>query len=141
LLDPNNEDTVANSASLLLCKGDVASIEQVAPLLRRVVELSDNCASQALAEALLYECLNSELKTGIPGDGLGRLKRLLSIGFTRGSWDFTSVFESVLPRVTEDRRDLYMAVGDAILDAELVPALDGFALWRETPPSDPFALN
>ena len=138
-LDPNNADNTSNFASLLLIKGDAIAIQQVEPLVCKVIDFSEGRPSQAVGEALLYRCLHSELISGIPGNGMGCLKSLLSMDFERGFWDFSAVFDSVLPKISSDRHSLYRGIGDAILNAESVPALNEFALWRDTPPSDPFA--
>ncbi len=138
-LDPNHANNTANFASLLLSKGDAVAIQQVEPLIRKVIDISGGQPSQTVAEALLYRCLYSELSNGIPGNGLGELKHLFNMGFQRGSWDFSAVFESVLPEISSDRQSIYRAIGDAILNADSVPALDAFPLWRDTPPSNPFA--
>ena len=137
-LDPNDADYIANFASLQLSKGSAAAIQQVEPLVRKVIEISENRPSQAVAEALLYRCLHSELNSGIPGNGIGKLKRLLSMGFERKSWDFSAMFESVLPKISSDRQGIYRAIGDAILNADSLSALNEFPLWRDTPLSDPF---
>ena len=137
-LDPNNANHSANFASLLLSKGDAAAIQQVEPLVRKVISLAEGEPSQAVAEALLYGCLYSELSSGTSGNGLGRLKNLLSRGFERGAWDFSAVFESVLPKIAPERQDMYRAIGDAILNPEKLQALDDFPLWCKTKASDPF---
>ena len=140
-LDPNDADYTANFASLLLSKGDAVAIQQVEPLIRKVIDISGGRPSQSLAEALLYRCLHSELSSGTPGNGIGCLKSLLSMDFERKSWDFSAVFESVLPKICSDRQSIYRAIGDAILNAESLPALDEFPLWHDTPSSDPFVLG
>jgi len=140
-LDPNDADHIANFASLLLSKGDAVAIQQVEPLIRKVIDISGGRPSQTVAEALLYRCLHSELSSGIPGNGIGCLKSLLSMDFERGSWDFSAVFESVLPKICSDRHSIYRAIGEAVLNADSLPALNEFPLWRDTPPSDPFVLG
>ncbi|WP_082158710.1 DUF29 family protein [Chromobacterium sp. LK11] len=141
-LDPNDVIATSNLCALFLAKSDADAVKKVPSLVRRVIELSSSfptSPTQALAEALLYGCLHSELTAHEPGDGVGRLKSLLSMGFERGTWDFSSVFESTFPNVASDRQACYIGISNAILNVEEVPALDNFALWRDTPPSDPFA--
>lgn len=140
-LDPNNANYSANFASLLLSKGEAAAIQQVEPLVRKVISLAAGEPSQAVAEALLYGCLSSELSSGTSGNGLGGLKNVLSRGFERGSWDFSAVFESVLPKIAPERQDMYRAIGDAILNPDKLPALEECSLWRDTPATDPFIQN
>ena len=142
-LDPNDQNITSNLCAAFLVKGDDDdALKRVPPLVRHAIEQSralPSSPAQALAESLLYGCLYSELTTREPGDCVGRLKSILNQGFERETWDFSAVFESTLPKIDAERRALYIAIGDAILNAEKVPELDSFALWRDTPPSDPFA--
>lgn len=138
-LDPTDANSTANFAALLLGKADELSIQKTGVLVRRVVALSAESPNQALAEALLYGCLCSELTQQVPGNNMNRLKELLGMNFARESWDFSPVFAEVLPKISPDRKSLYEALGDAILNPDKVGALDAFPLWRDTLPADPFA--
>ena len=138
-LDPCDVNTLANLASLLLLKGDSQSTQDVAAMVRKVVELAEGEPSQGLAEALLYGCMQSELTSGNTSAMLSRLKCLLNLGYVRGNWNFTHVFDAVLPRVAPAYADLFRALGAAILDADALQALDQFEEWRKVLPSDVFA--
>ncbi|TYL41858.1 hypothetical protein [Dickeya sp. ws52] len=138
-LAPNDANHFSNYCSWLLIKGDTVSLQQLPDLIKRVIQLSQSNISQALAEALLYGCLYSELTAEALDKHLGYLKKVLSTGFERGLWDFTAIFEAVLPKINQERWEFYRALGTAILDADSVPALDDFDLWRDVTPSDPFA--
>ncbi|MCK9388501.1 MAG: tetratricopeptide repeat protein [Sulfuritalea sp.] len=140
-LDPNDANNTGNYASFLLSKGPESDRKEAKALVRRTVDLSVGSPSQTLAEALLYDCLISELTTGAVGASLGRLKALFRLGFERLTWDFSALFQAVLPNIAADRRDLYRALGDAILDVDKVVVLDGFPLWRQSNPNDPFTLD
>ena len=135
-LDADDANNLANFIAFLLSKDGATQLAQIERLLAHVDLLSSEKPSQALAEALLYGCLYSEITAAIPGHALGRLKRLLEIGFLRSEWDFAQVFAAVLPRVAEERRELYRALGDAILDETKLAALDVFPLWRVTVATD-----
>ena len=108
-------------------------------MVRQVVELCNHGPSQTVAEALLYDCLRSELTTGSADATLARLKGLLAMDYPRGSWDFSVMFDRVLPKVASARHALYRALGAAILDADRVDELDAFDVWRSTVATDPFA--
>jgi hypothetical protein len=139
LLDPSNANLIANFASLQLVKGDSASVQQVASMVLQVVGLADGQPTQALAEAHLYDCLQRELDSGSADAMLGRLKSLFHMGFERGTWDFSPVFDAVFPRIDASRVALYRAIGAAILDADQVQALEKFEVWRNIAASTPYA--
>lgn len=103
------------------------------------MELCDHRPSQAVAEALLYDCLRSELMTGSAGAMLARLKGVLAMGYERGSWDFSAMFDVVLPKLEPAKQAFYSALGAAILDADRIGELDSFEVWRATIAADPFA--
>lgn len=135
-LNADDADNLANFISFLLSKDGPVQSAQIEPLLARVERLSRGEPSQALAEALLYGCLYSEITAAAPGPALGRLKRLLETGFPRGEWDFAQEFAAVLPRVVEERQTFYRSLRDAILDETQLAALDEFPLWRDTVATD-----
>ena len=138
--DPIDVNDLANFAALLLSRRDVPSLEKVNELIKRCVAASDAAPSQALAEALLYGALSNELRADSSvGDSLSRLKGLLTMGFERGSWDFSRVFEATLPNISEDKRSIYRAVGAAILDANALVQLKDLPAWQEVTLKDPFA--
>jgi protein O-mannosyl-transferase len=139
-LDPFDVNDLANYAALLLSRRDVLHLEKVNELIKRCVAACDAVPSQALAEALLYGALSYELRVD-PSliDSLPRLKGLLAMGFERGSWDFSRVFEATLPNISEDKHSIYRAIGAAILDANALVELKHLPAWQEVSPKDPFA--
>jgi len=44
-----------------------------------------------------------------------------------------------LPRVAASRRQLFVALGEAVLSEERVQALDALVVWRAVEARDPFA--
>lgn len=137
-LNPNDANTAANYAFVLLGKGDQTSVEAVLPVIRQVIEASRPDVTQALAESLLYGALYQELMREKP-TMLARLKQALVIGYERGPWDFSKMFAVVLPKLAQDRRRLFEALGDATLNADHISELDKFEDWRTIQPVDPFA--
>ncbi len=139
-LEPGNTDNLVNRASALLARGDNAALAVVLSLVRRALELSSPRVSQTVAEGLLYGALVHQI-TPDPAseDMLGRLKGALLEGYRRGSWDFSDMFATVLPRIPESHRKFFVALGEAILDEQRLSALDGFQLWRDTRAVDAFA--
>ncbi|WP_034985472.1 tetratricopeptide repeat protein, partial [Laribacter hongkongensis] len=140
-LAPDDANTTCNYSGFCLIVNNTPALNLVPSLVKRVIELSAPQASQVIAEALLYGQLHSELKNKQQSYYLGQLKSLLSMNFKRGNWDFSSIFSAVMPKIPQERHDLYKAIGDAILDANAVISLDEFQLWKETFPSDPFESN
>jgi protein O-mannosyl-transferase len=139
-LDPSHANNTVNYVSVLLTKGDATSLQRVMPLVRRVLDLCKPEITQTLAEGLLYGALVQELMPGVANvDMLARLKSALQAGYSRGGWDFSAMFATILPKLTAPRRELFQALGDAILDADKVPALDAFDEWKTLQPVDPFA--
>ncbi|MBQ0959030.1 tetratricopeptide repeat protein [Ideonella sp. 4Y11] len=139
-LRPDDANTHANLASLLLSRFESEDVATASQHVRHCLELARPQVSQASAEALMYGALIAELQPGADSaDMLRRLKGALFDGFERGSWDFTLVFDAVLPHLPEPRRAFYLALGRAILDADQVAALDAFEPWRSLQPLDPFA--
>jgi hypothetical protein len=104
-----------------------------------VIELSLPTMTQVLAEALLYGALVEEL---VPADAtsqmLCRLKRVLSTDFPRGKWSFTDLFVAVLPKLELPRRELFRAIGDAILDANKLADLSKIEAWCSLEAIDPY---
>ena len=110
-LDPSNANYPANFASLILRRGANDDFSLARSLSRRSVQLSKPTPSQAAGEALLYLCLISELHGDDFESSMGRLKQLIQTEFVRGSWDFSQIFDVVLPQINGDRRELYEALG------------------------------
>ncbi len=137
-LDPSNANNTGNYASLLLIRGDSSSLAMSESLIQHVITLSAGAPSQALAEALLDGSLLHELLKASPDTILARLKVLLAMDYPRGNWDFSAVFEAVLPKIEPENVALYRALGVAILDGAKVSALDAFERWRRIDPTDPF---
>lgn len=138
-LYPLSANTRANLTALLLTRGDDKSLAAARDLLAAFPEICARVPSQVLAEALLYQCLLEEVLSNRESTAcLGALKGLFTLGYRRGSWNFSGVLKSMLPRVAEDRHGLYTAIAAAILDANLVLALEQFDVWREVPARDPF---
>jgi Tfp pilus assembly protein PilF len=137
-LDPEDANPTANFAALELARGAVSDIDSAGTHAAHALSLSRPNPRQTAAEALLYLSLCAELMDGDVALQTARLKKLLQIGFDREDWDFFMVFETILSRIQEDRQALYEAMGAAILDADLVPALDEFDEWKALEPIDPF---
>lgn len=133
-LAPDDPNHAANLASVLLMRRGPDDLAEVKTLVARARELAGDKAMQPLAEALLYGSLSAELEQGAPGPDLGRLKGLLARGFERGEWDFGPLFERVLPMVAPERREMYRAIGAAVLGPERVAALGAFDAWRRAQP-------
>ena len=138
-LDPSDANTMANYASTLLARGDEGWVRRVLALVHAVLERERPLVSQTVAEGLLYGALVEALAPDTErGDMLARLKAALLAGYPRGTWDFSPMFAAVLPRLPEPRQALYLALGEAILDPERLPALDALAPWPELQATDPF---
>jgi Tfp pilus assembly protein PilF len=139
-LDPSNPINRVNYAGALLIRGDDASVNAVLPLVQSVLEQSRPAVSQAVAEALMYDALVQEIVPGAQRRAmLARLKGALLAGYARDDWDFSPMFAAVLPRLPAPRREFFLALGEAILDPERLPALDAMQPWREVQAIDPFA--
>ncbi len=138
-LDPSNANYLANLVFSTLVASDVKSARTVLPLVYRVIDLCRPTVSQALAEALLYGALVEEL---VPGESannlLNRLKAAMAAGFERAQWDFSRLLNLILPKLDPSRRELFRAVGDAILDAEKVADLEKIETWRALEAVDPY---
>jgi Tfp pilus assembly protein PilF len=135
---PLDTDNMANYASALLIRGDEASEREIATLIERAVEVSRPKVEQSVAEGLLYLSLLNETNGAHP-DAMRRLKGALQIGYARALWDFSQLFDAVLPRIPELRRELYVAVGEAILNNARLQQLETMPAWRKLKPIDPFA--
>lgn len=139
-LDPSNLNIIANFASALLTRGTDTDLQSVASLVKKVIIESRMRVSQAVAEGLLYGALAQEIMPELKlDDMLARLKGALLTGYPRGSWDFSLMFSAILPRVTPERRDLFIALGKAILNIEDLPPLDLIESWRAILAIDPFS--
>lgn len=129
-IDPNDYNAVANLAFTHLVVGKPGDGSEVLRLVDIVTSLVEAHRSQALAEALLYGAfVHSELGTK-DTRMLARLKSLLLTGFDRGEWDFSPLFEKVVPRCPENERPLLRSLCDAVLDEGKVSDLDLHGEWR-----------
>ena len=137
-LDPENAVITANYAALELARDEANDIESARTHATRALDFSRSDPGHPAASALLYLCLCAELLEGCAMPEMARLKRYLHTGFDRGISNYSIVFRSILPQIQEDRRELYEALGAAIQDSELVPALDKFDEWKALEPIDPF---
>lgn len=140
-LDPQNVNNLANYSALLLTRGNSADLIQADTLIRKVINISKQKPSPALAEVLLYKCLLDELHYKEPSRSIGRLKKLFEIGYERGQWDFSQLLDSCLPKVTSERHNFYRAIAAAILDENKVVTLDEFPLWHNAERDDPYTLT
>lgn len=140
-IDPNEINNLANYAALLLTRGKPEDILQAQIIVKKAVELSKQTPSQALAELLLYHCLLEELSSAVVSRSVGRLKKLLELGYKRGSWDFSQLLKTCLPKITPERHNFYQSLATAILDTNKVAALDNFPWWRDASEGDPFTLQ
>jgi Tfp pilus assembly protein PilF len=140
-LDPNDANIIANFISLLICKNDKASLDSASQLILRAITSAKGEATQTVAEVFLYACLLAELGLGHLEQRLGQLKGLLRLGFERGVWDFSLVFDAVLPKIETVRHDFYRTLGQAILDQNEVPALERNSIWRDIIERDPFVVE
>jgi len=139
-LEPSHANNIVNYAAALLTRGENAAEDAVVRLVRRALELSQPDVSQAVAEGLLYGALAQEIAPGVEGGAmLARLKGALLTGYPRDSWDFSTMFAAVLPRVAASRRQLFVALGEAVLSVERVQALDALVVWSAVEARDPFA--
>ncbi|MFM5532699.1 tetratricopeptide repeat protein [Aeromonas veronii] len=140
-LDPNNINNVANYTSLLLIRNKPEDMLQAKVMVQRAVAISQKTPSQGLAEVLFYDCLLEELNYKTPSRSVGRLKMLFEIDYKRGTWDFSPLFNSCLPKIELERHDFYLALAAAILDKDKLPALDNFTWWNDATKEDPFTLT
>jgi protein O-mannosyl-transferase len=134
--DPNN---IVNYASALLAQGDQVSLGAALRLVERALDISRPDVSQPVAEGLLYGALIEELETGVVGGAmLARLKGALLVDYLRFPWDFSAVFDAVLPKLPASRRDVFRSLGEAILDIDKLALLDVIESWRDLIGLDPF---
>ena len=140
-LDPNNINCLANYSSLLLTRDAYEDRLQAQLMVQRAVKLSKQSPSQVLAEVLLYHCLLEELISSVVSHSVGRLKKLLVLGYVRCTWDFSRLLNNCLPKISIERRDFYRALAAAILDTNQVAALDDYSWWRDASMDDPFTLQ
>ncbi|WP_420798883.1 tetratricopeptide repeat protein [Geothrix limicola] len=133
-LDPNDGDNIANFASFELSRGRDTEARALAV---RAWNGERSTPLQCRAEAALYLLLLDRKESRPIKGGLARLKGLMVREFARGNWSFESAFQAVFPHLLENEPPFFRALGEAILDATLVQALDAFPLWSETESSDP----
>jgi Tfp pilus assembly protein PilF len=139
-LGPNDPYALANFAHLRLLRRQGDDLAQLPAMLAQVITLAKGQASQILAEALFYGVLSQALGQHSPTPYLARLKRVLALGYPRGYWDFTPLFDAVLPDIDPAQAQHYRALGAAILDAAALPALGALPWWQAVPEADPFTL-
>lgn len=139
-LGPNDPYALANFAHLRLLRRQGDDLAQLPAMLAQVITLAKGQASQILAEALFYGVLSQALGQHSPTPYLARLKRLLALSYPRGDWDFTPLFDAVLPDIDPEQAQHYRALGAAILDAAALPALGALPWWQAVPEADPFTL-
>ena len=137
-LGPNDPYALANFAHLRLLRRQGDDLAQLPAMLAQVITLAKGQASQILAEALFYGVLSQALGQHSPTPYLARLKRLLALSYPRGDWDFTPLFDAVLPDIDPAQAQHYRALGAAILDAAALPALGALPWWQAVPEADPF---
>jgi len=139
-LDENDQNIKANYAYFLLIKEGVSEWKSIMRYVKQVQTLSKPEISQTLAEALLYGAIVSELNEKAHHEvvALAQLKGTLSYGFQRGSWEFTQLYEIILPQLPTQRHVLYKAIAEAILDEEKLPELEALSDWQEIQAADPF---
>jgi predicted Zn-dependent protease len=139
-LDPNDPNILANFAHLRLLRRQGDDLAQLPAMLAQVITLAKGQASQTLAEALFYGVLSQALGQHSPTPYLARLKHLLALGYSRIFWDFTPLFDAVLPDIDPEQAQHYRALGAAILDEAALPALAQWPEWAELPEEDPFTI-
>ena len=139
-LGPNDPYALANFAHLRLLRRQGDDLAQLPAMLAQVITLAKGQASQILAEALFYGVLSQALGQHSPTPYLARLKRVLALGYPRAGWDFTPLFDAVLPDIDPAQAQHYRALGAAILDAAALPALGALPWWQAVPEADPFTL-
>jgi Tfp pilus assembly protein PilF len=139
-LEPNHANNLANFAHLRLLRRQGDDLAQLPAMLAQVITLAKGQASQTLAEALFYGVLSQALGQHSPAPYLARLKRVLALGYPRDDWDFTPLFDSVLPDIDPAQAQHYRALGEAILDDAALPALGALPWWQAVPEADPFTL-
>lgn len=139
-LGPNDPYALANFAHLRLLRRQGDDLAQLPAMLAQVITLAKGQASQILAEALFYGVLSQALGQHSPTPYLARLKRLLALSYPRGDWDFTPLFDAVLPDIDPEQAQHYRALGAAILDEAALPALGALPWWQAVPEADPFTL-
>lgn len=140
-ISPNDHNNLANYISLLLIRKKPECLTLAKSLVNQVIKISNQIPSQALAEALLYDCIIDELSSSTVSNSIGRLKTLLDIGYERGIWDFSQVLNACLPKINKERRNFYKKLTDAILDDTKVSKLDDFSWWRNASNSSPFTIS
>jgi tetratricopeptide (TPR) repeat protein len=127
--DPRDVNALGNYACLLLQLLRTGEAREMACRARALV----TGRSQVEAEVLLYLALIAQLNGRSARQSLGCLKAVITEGFRRGYWSFAALFAVVLPRIPEDERALFEAVGAAVLDAAKGAELERFAEWQALP--------
>ncbi len=137
---PGNVNRIVNYASAVLTREGEEPLDEVLGLVQEALKLSNHRVSQAVAEGLLYGALVQEMQqVNKRNDMLSRLKGALLSSYPRGSWNFSAMFEAVLPRIPESRREFFLALGEAILNKDRLPALEAMPAWQDIQAIDPFA--
>lgn len=132
--EPRSPNNAANLAAVRVCQEAFPEARDVA---RAAIALARNSPYQEVAEALFYEALASVALGKPDGAALGRLKKLLEVGFERAFWDFSPMMDAAL-KSAQDRRGYYEALAAAILDKKKLQELDNWDDWKSVDCIDPF---
>lgn len=139
-IDNNNINSFANYTAFLLTRDTSDDRPQAQIMVKKVIEISKQKPSQALAEALLYHCLLEEMTFNVVSSSIGCLKELFKIGYERDEWNFSKLLDSCLPKIASERHDFYRDLATAILDHSKVTELDKYSWWRDSTSKNPFYL-
>ncbi len=130
-LDPNDADYTGNYASLLIALGRLA---EAASMIVRAWSADSEPRGQVSAEVAFYAALMLVAQQRETEESLGRLKSILDQGYVRGSWSFDTLLELFRDTIPAGDWDFYKTLSEAILDEEMVQALDAFPQWKDVKP-------
>jgi Tfp pilus assembly protein PilF len=125
-LDPDDADINTNYSAFLLSQGNIGEARQRA---FQAFKLGRDYGGQSVAEALLYLTIIEIIDKDSAKASLGRLKRVLKDGYRRGMWSFKHVFDFASTKLSLGDMTFCRALGDAVLDEDMVKDLDAFTVW------------
>lgn len=129
-LDPSNLTNTANFVEFLLIQ---KKWDDALTFAKSAWKLNRGEPNQLAAIISFFFALIAAAKCDSPVTALGLTKTLFLIGFTRCSWSFEVLFDTLSPIIGEDMQ-LFCAVADAILDEEKVAVLEELLSWQEVEP-------
>ena len=131
-LDPTDAFSPTNFTAYLIERGELKEAGEMSDRAWSLCVGSkrDRKATQTAMFRGLLLCFADKNDT----PALGRLQGLFDRGFLRIPRPYASLFTTVDERLSEENRNLYHAISDAIQDEEKVAALDEFPRWKKVKP-------